>query len=111
MILAGDVGGTQVNLALFDASRGTLTPVVERSYASREYPDLTRILQHFLKETQPQIAPEILPLLKTDLFLEAFRDKEKFRDFLAQVPVEVVMNKPAPLTGAAYFALGETGIQ
>ena len=57
------------------------------------------------------IAPEILPLLKTDLFLEAFRDKGKFRDFMAQIPVKVVMNKRAPLLGAAYFALGENRIQ
>jgi len=57
------------------------------------------------------IAPEILPLLKSDLFLEAFRDKGKFRDFMAQIPVKVVMNKRAPLLGAAYFALGENKIQ
>jgi len=57
------------------------------------------------------IAPEILPLLKSDLFLEAFHDKGKFRDFMAQVPVKVVMNKRAPLLGAAYFALGENRIQ
>jgi glucokinase len=53
------------------------------------------------------IAPEILPLLKSGLFLEAFRDKGKFRDFMEQVPVKVIMNKGAPLLGAAYFALGE----
>jgi glucokinase len=57
------------------------------------------------------IAPEILPLLKSDLFLDAFCDKGKFRDFMAQVPVKVVMNKRAPLLGAAYFALGENKIQ
>jgi len=57
------------------------------------------------------IAPEILPLLKSDLFLEPFRDKGKFRDFMAQIPVKVVMNKRAPLMGAAYFALGENQIQ
>jgi glucokinase len=57
------------------------------------------------------IAPEVLPLLKSDLFLEAFRDKGKFRDFMTQVPVKVVMNKRAPLLGAAYFALGENRIQ
>jgi glucokinase len=57
------------------------------------------------------IAPEILPLLKSDLFLEAFRDKGKFRDFMEQIPVKVVMNKRAPLLGAAYFALGENRIQ
>ena len=57
------------------------------------------------------IAPEILPLLKSDLFLEAFRDKGKFRDFMEQISVKVVMNKRAPLLGAAYFALGENWIQ
>ena len=57
------------------------------------------------------IAPEILPLLKSDLFLEAFRNKGKFRDFMADIPVKVVMNKRAPLLGAAYFALGENQIQ
>ena len=57
------------------------------------------------------IAPEILPFLKSDLFLKAFRDKGKFRDFMAQIPVKVVMNKRAPLLGAAYFALGENKIQ
>lgn len=57
------------------------------------------------------IAPEILPFLKSDLFLEAFRDKGKFRDFMMQIPVKIVMNKRAPLLGAAYFALGENKIQ
>ena len=57
------------------------------------------------------IAPEILPLLKSDLFPEAFHDKGKFRDFMAQIPVKVVVNKRAPLLGAAYFALGENRIQ
>lgn len=57
------------------------------------------------------IAPEILPLLKTDVFLDAFHDKGKFRDFMAQVPVKVIMNKRAPLLGAFYFALGENRIR
>ncbi|MDH5761467.1 MAG: glucokinase [Nitrospinota bacterium] len=57
------------------------------------------------------IAPEILPLLKSDLFLEAFRDKGKFSDFMAQIDIKVIMNKRAPLFGAGYFALGETVIR
>jgi glucokinase len=57
------------------------------------------------------IAPEILPLLKSDLFLKAFHDKGKFRDFMSQIPVKVIVNKRAPLLGAAYFALGENRIQ
>lgn len=57
------------------------------------------------------IAPEILPLLKTGAFLEPFCDKGEFRDFMSQVPVQVILNKSAPLLGAAYFALGETRIR
>jgi glucokinase len=57
------------------------------------------------------IAPEILPILKSELFLEGFHGKGKFRDLMARIPVKVIMNKRAPLLGAAYFALGENGIQ
>ncbi len=57
------------------------------------------------------IAPEILPLLRTDVFLDAFRGKGKFRNFMAEVPVKVIMNKRAPLLGAFYFALGENRIR
>ena len=57
------------------------------------------------------IAPEILPLLQTDVFLDAFRDKGKFRDFMVHIPVKVIMNKRAPLLGAFYFALGENRIR
>ena len=57
------------------------------------------------------IAPEILPLLKTEAFLEPFRDKGEFREFMSQIPVQVILNKSAPLLGAAYFALGETRVQ
>ena len=51
MILTGDVGGTKVNLALFDIKNEIPILSVERSYISRDYPDLIHLLQHFLKET------------------------------------------------------------
>ena len=51
MILTGDVGGTKVNLALFDNKNGIPSLSVERSYASRDYPDWVHLLEHFLKET------------------------------------------------------------
>ncbi len=53
------------------------------------------------------IAPKILPLLKSNLFLEAFLDKGEFQDFMKEIPVKVIMDVQAPLWGAAYFALGE----
>ncbi len=48
------------------------------------------------------IAVKILPLLKTGRFTAAFQHKEKMTDFLAQVPIHVVLDEECPLKGAAY---------
>jgi glucokinase len=48
------------------------------------------------------IAVKILPLLKDGRFAAAFQDKEKMTDFLAQVPIHVVLDEECPLKGAAY---------
>ena len=48
------------------------------------------------------IAPKILPRLKRPGFLEAFRDKGRFRSFLEAIPVRVVLNETTALRGAAW---------
>ncbi len=48
------------------------------------------------------IAVKILPLLKNGRFAAALQDKEKMLDFLAQVPIHVVLDEECPLKGAAY---------
>ena len=50
------------------------------------------------------IAVKVLPKLKDGRFAAAARDKEKMSDFLAHVPIYVVLNEEAPLLGAAYVA-------
>ena len=47
------------------------------------------------------IAPKILPALKWDTFLEAFRDKEHLRPLLSSIPVWVILNPRTGLLGAA----------
>jgi glucokinase len=47
------------------------------------------------------IAPKILPALKWDVFLEAFRDKEHLRPLLSSIPVWVILNPRTGLLGAA----------
>jgi len=47
MLLAGDMGGTKTNLAVF-APDGGLAPVVETTFKSAAYPDLKALLQQFL---------------------------------------------------------------
>jgi glucokinase len=50
------------------------------------------------------IAPKILPALKSGLFLEAFRAKEPMADYVATIPVAVILNPDAGLLGAAVHA-------
>jgi glucokinase len=51
------------------------------------------------------IAPAILPVLSGGDFLEAFRAKGRFREFLSVVPVKVILDDRAALLGAAHYAL------
>lgn len=52
------------------------------------------------------IAPKILPVLETGAFLDAFRSKEPLADFVATIPVAVILNPEAGLLGAAVHANG-----
>jgi len=53
------------------------------------------------------IAPKILPLIKTETFMDAFLAKGRFQPFMEEVPVKVILNDKAALLGAAHYALGE----
>jgi glucokinase len=48
MILAGDVGGTKVHLALFDFTEGKLSHVRDKRYPAREYSGLEEIVREFM---------------------------------------------------------------
>lgn len=48
MILAGDVGGTNTRLAIFDPKDERLTPFALKVYTSRRYGDLTEVISDFL---------------------------------------------------------------
>lgn len=50
------------------------------------------------------IAVKVLPKIKAGGFAAAAREKEKMGDFMAQVPIHVVLNEECPLQGAAYVA-------
>ena len=55
MILAGDIGGTSTRIALFEGRNAVVSPLVERSYRSREYGGLREILRKFVAEYGPVI--------------------------------------------------------
>ena len=49
MILAGDIGGTTVSLALFDHKEGNLDLKREESFISKNYSEFESILQEFFE--------------------------------------------------------------
>jgi glucokinase len=56
MILAGDVGGTKVHLALYDFSNGKLTYKRENRFPAKEYSGLEDIVREFLSSDQASAA-------------------------------------------------------
>jgi glucokinase len=48
MILAGDVGGTKVHLALYDFTEGKLTHTRDKQFPAKEYAGLEEIVKEFL---------------------------------------------------------------
>jgi glucokinase len=51
------------------------------------------------------IAPKILWKLKDGTFMQAFKDKGRLSEPIAQIPVKVIMNDRAALLGAASRAM------
>ena len=48
IVLAGDIGGTQTGIALFDVNGTHLTSLIEKTYSSTAYPDLDTIIEDFV---------------------------------------------------------------
>jgi glucokinase len=58
MILAGDVGGTKCNLALFTAQNGRLRAVFEQRFASKDYPRFDDVVVDFVRQTAEYCASD-----------------------------------------------------
>lgn len=56
MILAGDVGGTKCNLALFAEKDGKLTPIAQERFPSKNFAQFDDLVGEFLRQAAPQIA-------------------------------------------------------
>jgi len=60
-VLAGDVGGTKANLAIFEATAGQINLVKSSSYHSGQYPSVIKIIQQFFAEN-PGYQPDRISL-------------------------------------------------
>lgn len=55
VILAADIGGTKANLALYKLHYDILEPIVERSFATKEYVSFFELFYSFMTEDLPTI--------------------------------------------------------
>src|SRR5438094_558584 len=55
MILAGDIGGTNTRLALFEGAPGAMTAAVTDVFPSKEYGGLEEIAELFLSKHKPSL--------------------------------------------------------
>jgi glucokinase len=51
MLLAGDIGGTKTNLAIYSVEAGLRKPLVEATFPSALYPSLEALVRTFLSQT------------------------------------------------------------
>jgi glucokinase len=52
MLLAGDLGGTKTNLAIYDPEKGERAPLQEATFASATFPSLEALVQTFLAQVK-----------------------------------------------------------
>jgi glucokinase len=52
MLLAGDIGGTKTNLAIFAPEAGLHDPIAEATFPSRRYPSLEAVVEDFWKKIE-----------------------------------------------------------
>ncbi len=55
MLIAGDIGGTKTDLAIFSSEAGPLAPLVEAKVHSADYPSLQAIVKEFLAKAKKPV--------------------------------------------------------
>jgi glucokinase len=60
VILAGDVGGTKCNLALFSEKNGALTTVFNKRFASKEFAKFDLIVKEFSRLAAPHLSDPVV---------------------------------------------------
>lgn len=66
MILAGDIGATKTNLALYEWTTGRTEPIRLESFHSADYKSLQEILEEFLTPPKPPTPLDELETMKSD---------------------------------------------
>ena len=55
MLLAGDIGGTKTDLAIFSVERGPHSPITQAQVHSADYPSLQALVKEFLERAKTTV--------------------------------------------------------
>jgi glucokinase len=55
MLLAGDIGGTKTNLAIFSPEGGPRAPLAEATFSSADYPSMLALVREFLAQVDLKV--------------------------------------------------------
>src|SRR6201991_2787869 len=55
MLLAGDIGGTKTDLAIFSVERGPHSPITQTQVQSADYPSLQELVKEFLEKAKTPV--------------------------------------------------------
>ena len=55
MVIAGDIGGTKTDLAIFSSEAGPHVPLAENKFHSADYPSLQAIVKEFLSKVEKRV--------------------------------------------------------
>ena len=56
MLLAGDIGGTKTDLAVYSVERGPRSPITQATFPSASYPSLEALVREFLGQVRVPVA-------------------------------------------------------
>ena len=109
MLLAGDVGGTKTNLAIFSTEREMRKPVVQKVFPSSQYGSLEEIVQKFLSDVHFPIeratfgvAGPVVARRATITNLPWVMDEEQLQETLA-IPTVRLLNDLEAIANAVPF--------
>ena len=59
MLIAGDIGGTKVDLAVYSVEGGPRAPIAEKTFSSADYPSLEAIVGQFLADVDQPVSKAV----------------------------------------------------
>jgi glucokinase len=109
-LLAGDIGGTKTNLAVYASQTGPRAPLAEATFPSADYPSLETLVREFLSQIDLQVerasfgvAGPVVGGQATITNLPWVIDEQRLQDALNLAPVRLLNDLQAIANGVPFL--------